>query len=107
MTTFHRLPVHHQAWQASACLQALDWLRLFFSQEANVGRLTPNVRWMPAYWSVPGRLTRSVLSVLQCIHVSVRERHVFRSLCTSIADCHWHCDRFLRCVGCRSFGMCR
>lgn len=43
-TTFHPLPGYRQARRAEASLQVLDWLRLFFSQEANVGRLTPKVR---------------------------------------------------------------
>ena len=47
MTTFHQLPEYLQAQQAKVCLQVSDWLRLFFSQEASVGRLTPKVRWIP------------------------------------------------------------
>jgi len=47
MTTFHRLPECHQAQQAKVYLQVSDWLRLFFIQEASVGRLTPKVRWIP------------------------------------------------------------
>jgi hypothetical protein len=60
-----------------------------------------------AYWSVLGRLTRSVLSALRCIHVSVQEHRVSRSLCTSIADCHWHYGHFSRCFGYYNFCICR
>lgn len=47
MTTFRLLPEYLQVGLAKAYLQAADWLRLFFSQEANVGRLTPKVRCTP------------------------------------------------------------
>lgn len=47
-----------------------------------------------AYWSVRSRPTRSAPFVLQCSHVWVPTHHVFHSLCTSIADFHWHYDRF-------------
>lgn len=57
--------------------------------------------------SVHGRQTRSVLSALQCIHVSVRGHSVFRSPCTGIADCHWHCDHFSLDFGCRNFDICK
>ena len=60
-----------------------------------------------AYWSVHGRQTRSVLFALPCIHVSVREHHVFRNLCTSIVDCHSHCDHFSRCFGSHNFDICK
>ena len=60
-----------------------------------------------ACWSVRGRRTRSVLSALRCSHVSVRARRVFRSLYTSTADCHWHCDRFLPSSGYRNFDICK
>ena len=52
-------------------------------------------------------LPRSVLFVLRCIHASARERRVFRSPCTSIVDCHWHCDRFSLCFGYRNFDICK
>jgi hypothetical protein len=47
-----------------------------------------------ACWSVRDRQTKSVLSVLRYIHVSVPAHHVFRSLCTCIVDCHSHCVHF-------------
>ena len=47
MTTFHLLLERLRVRLAKEYLQALDWLRLFFSQAASVGRLTPKVRWMP------------------------------------------------------------
>ena len=47
-----------------------------------------------ACWIVHDRQTKSVLSVLPCIHVSVPAHHVFRSLCTRIVDCHSHYVHF-------------
>jgi len=47
-----------------------------------------------AYWSVHGRQIRFVLSALQCIHVSVPEHRVCRSLYTGIAECHSQYDHF-------------
>ena len=60
-----------------------------------------------AYWSVHCRLTRSVLSALRCIHVSVREHRGFRSPYTSIADYRWHYDRFLPGFDYRNCDICR
>ena len=47
-----------------------------------------------ACWSVHGRRTKSVLSVLRCIRVSVPAHRVSRSLCIRIADCRSHCVHF-------------
>ena len=59
-----------------------------------------------AYLSVHCRLIISVLSELQCIHVSVQEHRFFCSPCIGIADCHWRYDRFLRGFGYHNFDIC-
>ena len=53
-----------------------------------------------AYWSVPGRQTKSVPSGLRCSHVLVQVHHVCRSPCIRIVDCHSHYDHFWRCEHC-------
>ena len=60
-----------------------------------------------AYLNAHGRQIRFVLSVLRCTHVSVQAHRIFRSLCTRIADCHWHCVHFWRCFGYRNSDICK